>query len=215
MLRVLCPWKPAALVRSSSDAHLTRRGDADRVGEDDLGAVEAPGELGHAARIDAPFERAAEGDADRDRRRHLGCGEDLVDARDRLVERGVAVVPVELLGRAERRVHPVQAGRGEALVAALVQHEAGVLGAVAPLDPGDHLLGAGHLRHAVVAHEADRLDARHARGGEAVDELRPRRRLQRLGLVLEAVARADVAERESQRTRRSRRRRRARAGSGR
>src|SRR4029450_13558055 len=43
---------------------------------------------------------------------------------------------------------------------------------------------------------ARRLHAREAGDGEPVDELGPPRRLQHLGLVLEAVARADVAERE-------------------
>ena len=50
------------------------------------------------------------------------------------------------------------AARREPLPAALVQHEPGVLGAVAPLDRRDDLLRARHLRHAVVADEAHRLD---------------------------------------------------------
>jgi len=184
--------EPSGTGAGDERVDLPRDPDADRVREDDFRRVEAGRELGDCARVDAALEGTAEGDADRDRRRLLRLGEDPLDARGRLFERCVAVAPVELLRRAEGRVHPVEACLREALVPLLVEHEARVLGAVAALDPADDLLRARHLRHAVVAHEADRLDAWQSRGGEPVDELRARRRLQRLGLVLEAVARADV-----------------------
>ena len=80
------------------------------------------------------------------------------------------------------------------LAAALVEDEAGELGALARLDRGDDLLGARHLRHRVVAHEAHRLDPRQPRRREPVDELGAHRRRERLRLVLEPVARADVAD---------------------
>ena len=62
----------------------------------------------------------------------------------------------------------------------------------------DHVLRGGHLRHAIGADEADRLDARQSRRGQAVDELGPNGGLQNLRLVLKPVAGADVAEDERQ-----------------
>ena len=82
----------------------------------------------------------------------------------------------------------------EALGALLVEDEARVLGPVTPLDPLDDVLGAGHLRHAVRPHEADGLHAPETRFGEPVDEVGTDGGLQNLALVLEPVARADVAE---------------------
>src|SRR5262249_30334422 len=80
------------------------------------------------------------------------------------------------------------------LPAALVEHEARELDTLVGADPLDHLLGAGHLRHAVVADEADRLDAPQPGGREPADELRPRLRRQHLWLVLEPIPRLHVAE---------------------
>src|SRR4051794_3360591 len=134
--------KPLRLRAADQIPDLARGGDADRVGEDDLGAVEPRCELAHPRRIDVALEGAAERDADRDRRR-LGCGsEDPLDALDRLGERRVGVALVELLGRAEGRVHAVEPRGGETFVALLVQDEAGVLRAGAPLDFRDDLFGA-------------------------------------------------------------------------
>ena len=85
----------------------------------------------------------------------------------------------------------------EPLVALLVEDEPGVGDAVAALDPRDDLLGAGHLRHALGART--KLTASmlpEPRSREAVDELRAHLRRERLRLVLEAVARADVADRD-------------------
>jgi len=53
-------------------ANLRRSRDADRVGEDDLGAIGEPlDDRGDNARIDATFERTAERNADRERDRQL------------------------------------------------------------------------------------------------------------------------------------------------
>jgi hypothetical protein len=93
----------------------------------------------------------------------------------------------------------VEAGLAEAVVAALVQRQPGVDDPIAAVDPGDHLLRAGHLRDKRGVDEADRLDPRNAGAGEEVDELRPLRGLQHLRLVLEPVARRDVADRHSHR----------------
>ena len=62
--------------------------------------------------------------------------------------------------------------------------------------PADDLLRAGHLRHALGADEADRLDHGEPRGREPVDELGPRLRRQDVPLVLQAVARPDLADRD-------------------
>ena len=124
----------------------------------------------------------------------LRRGEDRLHAFDRLVERRVPVPPVERLRRGERAVTRASVVCGEALVAALVQHEPRQLG-VSALRGRDDLFGACHLRHAIVAHERDGLDARHARRREARDELGAHRGRERLGLVLEPVARPDIADR--------------------
>ena len=91
----------------------------------------------------------------------------------------------------------VEPGRGQAVVAALVEHEPGVDDARPPLERGDDLFGARHLRHAGRIHEADNLDARQPGGGEPPDELCAHRRLEHGGVVLEAVARSDVAHRHA------------------
>ena len=88
----------------------------------------------------------------------------------------------------------------EALEAFLVQDEARVVDSVAALDTGHDVLGAGHLRHRVVADEADRLDPREASRCQAVDQFGASLGRENVLLVLEPVARADVADRD-QRTR--------------
>jgi hypothetical protein len=69
-----------------------------------------------------------------------------------------------------------------------------VLGSIATLDRGNNLLGAGHRRYCVRAHEAGGLDARQPCRGEPVDEFRAERRRERLRLVLETVAWSHVAD---------------------
>src|SRR5206468_1786359 len=91
-------------------------------------------------------------------------------------------------------VDTVKAGLPQSLEALLVEDEPGVLDAVASVNRRDHLLGSGHLRDAVVSHEADRLDPRQTRSRKLVDELGAHRGRERVRLVLEPVARADVAE---------------------
>jgi hypothetical protein len=88
----------------------------------------------------------------------------------------------------------------EAIVAPLVERETGVDDAVAPFDAGDDLRSIRHLRHLPLAHEARHLDPRHAGDGEPVHELGPDAGGERDRLVLEAVARADVADRDAHTT---------------
>ena len=175
-----------------------RGGDADRVRKDDVRpAGEARCELDDDAGIDMSFEGTAEADGNRHRMGILPTGcQDGLGGRDRLGQAHVPVRLVEALGRAEGDVHPVEPARREALPAALVQDEPGVLDTLAALDLTDDLLRAGHGRNAVVADEAHRLDPRQARSAEPVDELGAHGRRERVGLVLEAVARADLAERD-------------------
>src|SRR6266511_1142891 len=175
---------------------LRRRGDADRVSEHDLVRLELSAELRHVSGIDAPFEGTAERDADRHRRGQLGHAEDRHRLRHGLVERHVAVPLVERLGRRERAVHAAELRLAETLVALEVQDEPCVLGSVAWLDSRDDLLGSCHLRHTIVADEGRRLDARKTRGREPVDELGADAGRDNVGLVLQPVARADVAERD-------------------
>ena len=107
---------------------------------------------------------------------------------------------VERLRRGEGVVHLVEPGRLQAVVALLVQRQPRVDDARLPLDPLDHLLRAGHLRHAGGVDEADRLDARHARGREPVHELGPGRGRERLRIVLQPVAWSDVTDGHLHRT---------------
>src|SRR5439155_26148722 len=86
------------------------------------------------------------------------------------------------------------------LVPFVVQRLAGVDDAGLALDPGDDLLRPGHLRHTLRVDEADGFDPRDTGGREAVDELRTDRGLEMRRLVLQPVARADVADRDPHRT---------------
>ena len=99
---------------------------------------------------------------------------------------------VERLGRGERDVHPIEVSRAEALPPTLVEDETRELRAVA-VRLRDDLLCPGHLRDALVAHEAHGFDARKAGRREPVDEVGADGGRQGLGLVLEPVPRPNVA----------------------
>ena len=88
----------------------------------------------------------------------------------------------------------VQTGFHEPVVATLVEDETRIDDARPALDRRDDLFGPGHLRHPRGVDEADCLDARQPGIGEAVDELGANLRLEDLGIVLEPVARGDVAD---------------------
>ena len=119
---------------------------------------------------------------------------DPLELRDRLVDGAIRVSPVEGLRRRECEVELVEAGLGEALGSFLVEDEPGVGHAVAAFDAGRHLLGSRHLRHPLGTDEADRFDLGKPARGKAVDQLRAHLRLEGRTLVLEAVARPDVAD---------------------
>ena len=193
------PVEAVGLRLLDETADLPRRGDADRVRENDL--VDSPpaevvDEAGDDGRVDAALEGAAECDADRHRRLRRPRSGDPRSALRRLVQRGVRVPLVEALRRAERHVDAVEPGRLEAFEAFLVQHQTRELDAVAALDLADDVLRGGHLRDRVVAHEAHYFDPLQARGREAVDELSAGLGRQDVVLVLEPVARPDLADRD-------------------
>ena len=183
-------------------AHLARDADADGVGEDDLvraAAREARRELEHATGVDRALERAAErrperhGDADPVRLRAL---DDALAGDDRLLGRGARVPPVELLAHGERVVRLRQRRRREAVVAALVEDEPGVgdaldsgwIAATTSSAPAICGTRAGwtkltaSIRGSPAAARRSTSSARTA--GSSVDRV-----------VLEAVARPDVADR--------------------
>ena len=173
---------------------LCGRGDADRVSEDDLVRLELRTEIGHVSRVDVSLEGAAERDADSRGRRQLGDADDRHRLGERLVEGHGPVALVERLGRSERAVDTSELRLAQPLVALHVQHQACELRPLAVLDPRGDLFGAGHLRNAVVAHERHRLDSRQSRRRKSVDEVRAHGRREHVRLVLQPVARADVAE---------------------
>src|SRR5262245_51952675 len=178
---------------------LPRRGDTDRVGEDDLLGFELPEVLHEArddGRVDAALEGAAERNADRDRRLIRPCLDHGRGAELGLLQRRIRVPLVERLGGREGHVHPVERARLEALEALLVEDQPRVLDPVAAVDSSDDLLGAGHLRHRVVADEADRLDSTKPGRSQSVDQLGPGPGRHDVLLVLEPVARPDVADRD-------------------
>ena len=178
-------------------AHLPRRRDADRVREHDFGGGKARSQLRDHAGIDATFEGTAESNADRHRHRQPARSIHACRRGRRLLDGLVRVPPAEAVGGREREVDAVETGRGQPVVALLVQRQPRVLGPVAPLDRGNDLFGAGHLRHRVRADEARGLDTRQPCGGEPVDELCANLRGERLRLVLETVARSHVADRHA------------------
>jgi hypothetical protein len=108
---------------------LTRHGDADRVGEQDLvrsGDGEQLRELDDATLVDGALEGTAERDADVQRRADPVCSGALRDTTgraERLLDRGVLVRPVEGLCGPEGEADLVEAGGREALVSALVERE--------------------------------------------------------------------------------------------
>ena len=181
-------------------AYLPRHADADRVREHHLvglGCGEAPRQLEHPSRVDGALERAAEGGPDRHGRPDpilVRTRHDALRGLRRVLDGRVLVSLVERLRRGEGHVRLVQARLHEPVVAALVEDETGIDDPGASLDRRDDLFRPRHLRHPRGIDEAHGLDARQSGLGEAVDELGAHVRLEDLGIVLEAVARGDVAD---------------------
>ena len=89
-----------------------------------------------------------------------------------------------------------RAGGDRAVEPLRVEHERGERRAAVAVERREHLLRAGHLRHELGVHEARRLDAAQPGGGEPAAQLGARRRREHRRVVLQAVARAHVAERD-------------------
>ena len=115
----------------------------------------------------------------------------------RLLDGLVRVPLAEAVGGRKSEVHAIETRGGQAVVTLLVQRQPRVLGPVTPLDRGNDLFGACHLRHRVGADEARGLDAREPCGGEPIGELGAKPWGERLRLVLETVARSHVADRHA------------------
>ena len=94
----------------------------------------------------------------------------------------------------------VEPRRGEAVIAPVVEHETRVHDTRPALERRHDLLRTGHLRHAGGVDEADCLDPRQPGGGQPVDELGADGRFEHDGVVLEPVARRDVADRDAAHT---------------
>lgn len=113
------------------------------------------------------------------------------EALEALGDRAVDVLLREgLAGGGEHRdfLHPGEHGRLEALH---VGRQRGVGDAALLPDLGEHLGGAGHLRHPLGRDEAADLDVFETGGAQVVDQTHLVGDADRLFLVLQAVARAD------------------------
>src|SRR5215218_6365048 len=162
-------------------------------GGDSLGQVE------HAARVDVAVVGAAEGDGDHafavepgveDAREHA------LDRRERVVDGAVDVLAVVRLRRTEEDADLVKAiAVIECLLeAALVGDEDAEGDVVGDVDALQHLGGVGELREHVGAHEARDLDAAQPGARERVHEPDLVLGADLVGLVLEPVARPDLAD---------------------
>ena len=187
-------------------ADSARRADADRVCEDDLVRAEGGDRCGEAHDV-FRLDRALEGAAARDTDRDGGADPILVRTRDdspggldRFRDRGTLVSHVHRLRRGEREVRLLEPGRGQAVIAALVEDKAGVDDARPALDCRHHLFRPRHLRDSGGVDEAHRLYPRQPGGGEQVDELRPDGVLDQDSVGLEPIAWRHVAHSDAAQT---------------
>jgi hypothetical protein len=188
-------------------AHAGRRGDADRVAERDL----VHSELGQPDRdrrrahgIDGALIRTAEHGrevAAHPQALRACLGDDRRKIVERLVDAHPDVLLVERLGNGGEDRHVLRAGGQRALEALGVrhQHDEAHLAERGKLRHGlvqqpQHLLGAGHLGHAVGPDERADLDVGQAGGGECKGEAHPFGGGDGNGFVLQAVARAHFDE---------------------
>ncbi len=116
---------------------------------------------------------------------------DLQPGRDRLQRADALVAAVEGVAGDDGHADLVATGRRGPLKALLVQHQPDVPDALAPGQRGQHLLGVGHLRHALRVDEAGDLEAARAAGDQALDERDLRGRGHHPRFALQAIARPD------------------------
>ena len=180
--------------------------DPDGVGEDEsVGAAlgDAARDLENPARIHLALERTAEGDAQRHGRAESVLSRTLDGAAGVLQRRcdGRALVAlVERLGDAEGEPHLVEPRCDEPFVAALVEGKPCANDTGRGPDRLDDLFRVRHLRDTPGVDEARDLDRRHAGADELPDELGACCGVEDLRLVLQAVARADVVQRDARRS---------------
>ena len=91
----------------------------------------------------------------------------------------------------------VDARRPGAVIALLVEDEAGVHDAGLAVQRGHDLFGAAHLRHELWIDEAGGFHLLKAGVREPITKRSANRRLERARLVLKPVARADIADRNA------------------
>ena len=151
------------------------------------------GEVGDAAGVDLALEGAAEGDADRHGRRPVAAAS-TPPARERLGERAFPFRRLNASVAASVRFAPVEPRCGEPLLARARSGRARRLDAVDVARSGDDLLRAGHLRHALARRRSSPPRPGEARRGEPPRELSAHAGREHRRLVLEPVARADVAD---------------------
>ena len=186
---------------------MARSADADGVAEAELAGAQVEETLadgGHLLDRDVALPRVAE--AHRDIRPDVeavlaGPLHRRLEHRELLVEAAVEVLLGERLGgAAEDRDVPDAELQGP-VEATLVGHQHRV--AVEPaasrvelVETSYDVLRVGQLGHPLRVHEAGRLDDRQPRGGEPVDELDLGGGRDQALLVLQAVARADLVDRD-------------------
>src|SRR4051794_30640072 len=181
---------------------LPRVGHPGGVAEADLPRArrgEARGELEHASGVDGTLVRASEGRRDHRRAaqpRVADRGDHLLEARERLRDRAVDVLAVVGLRCAEEHGDLVEAlaqlERG--LQPARVGHQDRERDVVGHVDALEHRARVVELRDDVGPDEARDLQPLEARSRERVDQTDLVVGRDALGLVLEAVARPDLAD---------------------
>ncbi len=201
---------PSSLWRALEEApHLHRVRHPGRVAEADLlgaGVAQARSDCQHALGPHLALVGAAERGRDHGLAAQAlgaGAGEHALESGERLLDGAVHVVAVvrvrgrqehvDLVERGARPAGPL-AQRERRVEPALVgdQHRHAHLGG--DVDRLQHLGRVGELRDHVGAHEAGHLQAAQAGARERVDQLDLGGGRDHLGLVLEAVARTDLAD---------------------
>ena len=188
----------------SPPAHFLRRADADRVGDAavvDADLLHQPHDVLDLVGRHGALVRATE--RARDRRAHLDAvlvrgGHHRPEALDALGDRAVDVLPAERFGgrgEDDDLVGPLLAPyRQCGLEPFHVGHQRRVAHAFLARDAGEHGRVVGHLRHPFRADEAGDLDLAQPGRLQPMHELDLDGGLDRLLLVLQPVARADVDE---------------------
>src|SRR5262249_33092904 len=120
--------------------------------------------------------------------------DDLLGYRGGLLARHVLVAQCERVGDRVGDVDLLGAGGERAVQSLAVEHEGGIDGVPALRQLREDLLRAGHLRYSGGVDEACRPDAGGTGTGEPGAELGAGFRRERHLVVLEPVARADVAD---------------------